>query len=483
MFPNKDAANLLFLAGKKHKKYSSTFAFGATSEGTRNYDSTQLRFSKATNISPGIDDFSQIAPFALYKVVVMPDGNGKPQKVAYEGTTAFDTHVANREGDVFTMFSGAFFRRIKEGLSEQFILSPDDLTNAGFILHPNFFRGGKIYKEVGISSYMLGENGANIQSMPGLPVRVNIPWTSFNTAMRAKGLYVMDYAAASYLQVLGSIKYNNLNWQAVIGQGVSNTYTGDGSTAAEKATASETAVKRIIVTNTHAAKFAVGDSVTLTTGTFFQSKITAIDTYDASNKAITINAPATFNTIAATTGIRRSVNWTGETDSVLGTCGMPIGTDGKTSVKTLGIENFYSNAWDLLGGAFRYCNTVTPVDELYTNNDVVGVTGWPATPEAALAAGWSKMAGSLPTGNGYIQSFNYDPDASWNLMTKTIGGTSAYPVGDYYATAMTTGQYIDQFGGSLGYGSNVGPCYSYLGGGLGAADWGYGAFGLYLPAD
>ena len=106
MFPNKDGANLLFLAGKKHKKYSSTFAFGATSEGTRNYDSTQLRFSKATNISPGIDDFSQIAPFALYKVVVMPDGNGKPQKVAYEGTTAFDTHVANREGDVFTMLSG-----------------------------------------------------------------------------------------------------------------------------------------------------------------------------------------------------------------------------------------------------------------------------------------------------------------------------------------------------------------------------------------
>ena len=483
MFPKKDGGNLLFLTGKKHKKYGSTFPFGATADGTRIYDSAQLRFAKATNLSPGIDDFSQISPFALYKVVVMPDGNGKPQKVAYEGTTAFDTRVANREGDVFTMFSAAFFRRIKEGLSEQFLLSPDDLTNTGFILHPNFLRGGKSYKEVGISTYMLGENGANIQSMPGLPVRVNIPWTSFNTAMRAKGLYVMDYAAASYLQVLGSIKYNTLNWQSVIGQGISSTYTGDGSTAAEKATVSESAVKRIIVTNACAAKFAVGDSVTLTTGTFFQCKITAIDVYDASNKAITINAPATFNTVASTTGIRRSVNWTGETDGVLGTCGMPVGTDGKTSIKTLGIENFYSNAYDLLGGAFRYCNTAIPVDEFYSNNDVVGVTGWPATPEAALAAGWHKMAGSLPTGNGYIQSFNFDPNAPWNLMTQTIGGTGAYPVGDYYATTMTTGQYIDLFGGGPSYGSTDGPCYSNLYTGLGYAGWNFGALGMYLPAD
>ncbi|MPN56766.1 hypothetical protein SDC9_204458 [bioreactor metagenome] len=68
-------------------------------------------------------------------------------------------------------------------------------------------------------------------------------------------------------------------------------------------------------------------------------------------------------------------------------------------------------------------------------------------------------------------------------MTKTIGGTSAYPVGDYYATAMTTGQYIDLFGGYLGFGSYDGPCFSYLNAGLGYAYWDAGAFGLYLPAD
>ena len=45
----------------------------------------------------------------------------------------------------------------------------------------------------------------------------------------------MDYASACYVTLLGSVKYNNLNWQSVIGSGIASTYSGEGTTTAEKA--------------------------------------------------------------------------------------------------------------------------------------------------------------------------------------------------------------------------------------------------------
>lgn len=463
--------NILFMQNKP--TYGARFT-QSSSEGTRLYNAKGRNFTKATDLSAGTDDFKLIAPFNIYRAIVKYV-DGKAQIVAREGDANFATYVANKDGDVYTMFPKYWYRRTQEANGDE-IWQVSPFKIAGFLPSPLHYRNGTMHDWVGISSYQLAENGADAQSMPGLPIKVNTPWTSFNTIQRAKGLYVADYAAACHMQILGSIKYNNLNWQTAIGSGVSNTYMGDGSAAGDKATVSESAVKRIIVANACAAKFAIGDSVTLSTGTFFQSKITAIDVYDVNNKAITINTAATFNTTAGSTGIRRSCNWTGETDTLLGTDGMPTGTDSKTAVKTLGVENWYANAWNLLGGAFRYNNV-----DFYVNTNVENLNAWPATIEEALAQGYQKINVVLPTSNGYINGIVYDDDHRNIFLPTSIGGGSDKPVGDYFVTVAGNGFYIALFGGNLGSGAYGGPFFVNLSYGLALASWNCSSFGLYLP--
>ena len=466
--------NLLLMQQANYNKYVYGSIFNQTSsQGRKIYASRSKNFTKATDLTAGVDDFKLIAPFNIYRAVVKYVG-GKAQIVAREGDANFTTYVANKDGDIFTMFPKYWFKRNQEANGDE-IWQVSPFKIAGFLPSPLHYRNGVMHEWVGISSYQLGENGTDAQSMPGLPIKVNIPWTSFNTLMRAKGLYVADYAAACHMQILGSIKYNNLNWQTAIGSGISNTYSGEGTTAAEKAVISETNVNRIVVANATAAKFSIGSRATLIGPAFSQRLVTAITTYDASNMAITLDE-AVFSTTAGTTGIRRAVDGTGGADSVLGPDGMPNGTDGKTSVKTLGIENWYGNAWNLLGGAFRYNDT-----DFYINTDVENVASWPATIDAALAAGWKKLNGTLPTSAGYIQTMNRDSAMPWATITKTVGGTASAPVGDYFYPDASTDYRIVLLGGALNNNSNVGPFCAYLNDSLSAKYWYYGAFGLFIP--
>ncbi|MHC1718479.1 MAG: hypothetical protein AB9883_07480 [Acidaminococcaceae bacterium] len=442
--------------------YGSRFT-QASASGIKLLDSRGLNFSRATDLSPGVDDFKDLAPFNTYKIIVQPDGNGISQKVAEEGTSAFDTHVANREGDVITYFPEGWYKRWQE---------PDGADTSIFTpkRYAGFYKGG----DFGITSYPLGDDGAGgVQSMPGLPLKVNASWDNYNALTRAKGLRVMDYASACYVTLLGSVKYNSLNWQSVIGSGISNTYSGEGTTTAEKAVVGETGVNRIVIPNATAAKFSVGCRATLTAVTFSQRLVTAITVYDANNMAIALDG-AVFTTVAGTTGIRRAVEGTGGTDSVLGSCGMPTGTDGKTSVKTLNIENFYSNAWNIVGGAFRYNGT-----DFYYNPDVTNVNAWPATIEAAIAAGWKKMNGSLPVGEGYAKRLNCDRSLPWLTAPMTVGGTSVSPVGDYFYTNASTDMRLVLHAGALSSGSNGGPYCLNLNNTLAAASWYCAAFGLW----
>ena len=468
--------NPLFMQQAMIYKYVFASKFSLTaSEGKKMYASRSKNFVKATDLTAGTDDFKLIAPFNIYRAVVKYIA-GKAQIVAREGDANFATYVANKDGDVYTMFPKYWYKRNQEANGDE-IWQVSPFKIAGFLPSPLHYRNGVMHDWVGISSYQLGENGADAQSMPGLPIKVNIPWTSFNTLMRAKGLYVADYAAACHMQILGSIKYNNLNWQTAIGSGISNTYSGEGTTTAEKAVISETNVNRIVVANATAAKFSIGSRATLIGLPFTQRLVTAITTYDASNMAITLDGAA-FSTTAGTTGIRRAVEGTGGADSVLGTDGMPTGTDGKTAVKTLGIENWYGNAWNLLGGAFRYKDT-----DFYINTDIESITSWPATIDAALAAGWNKLNGTLPTSTGYIQTMNRDSAIPWATITKTVGGTANAPVGDYFYRDTSTDYRIVLLGGYLGGTSYAGPFCAALYGALSYAIWSYGAFGLFIPSE
>ena len=450
--------------------YTVTFD-GIHSEGVRGGKAKGLTFVKATDLTAGVDPFAGMNWMNGYDVITEWDAGSSKQKItAYEGTAIFDQKIADGIGNRINVKENAWFRRMS---ADKIELSPKRFAGA----EPLYHLGNTVLPRIGFTVHAaaLDSNGL-IVSRAGLPTAVNLSLLQFNALYMAQGMYAMDFNSMSALQILAQVKYANRNIQNVLGSGISNTYTGDGSTAAEKAIISETGVSRIVVPNATAAKFNVGDSVTLTTGTFFQAKITAITAHDASNMAITINAPALFNTVAGSTGIRRSINWTGESNTILGKCGSLSGTDGKVAIKMLGIENFYGNAWNLLSGAFRYNNT-----DFYINPNNLGQTAWPTTIEEATAGGYVKTGITLPTSAGYIAGIGYDANHRNLFLPTSVGGDAAKPVGDYFYTVTGNGFYVSLSGGNLSHGTYAGPFFVYVNYGLSAANWNYSAFGLYLP--
>lgn len=444
---------------------------GINSTMRRTGKAAGFSFTRATDLSPGVDPFAGMNWMNGYDVITEYDSGTSKQKItAYQGTALFDQKLADGIGNRINIKENCWYRRM---YADKLEASPKRFAGS----EPLYKFGNVVPDKVGFTVYNAADPGdGTIASRPGLPTLVNLNLLQYNQKYVAQGMYAMDFNTMSALQILAQIKYANRNVQAVLGGGISNTYTGDGSTAAEKAQISETGVKRIIVTNAQAAKFALGDRVTLTGITFWQCKITAIDTYDASNKAITIDAPAVFNTVSGITGIRRAVNGTGGSDAIQGSCGMVTGTDGKADIKMLGLENFYGNAWVLLSAAFRYNNT-----EFYLHTDKLDMTAWPTTIEEALAQGYQKINAVLPTANGYINGIVYDDDHRNMFLPTSIGGASDRPVGDYFATVAGNGFYIAPSGGNLSFGSNDGPFCVYLSNGLTNAYWSCSSFGLYLP--
>jgi hypothetical protein len=441
--------------------------------GTRLYASTEKSWGPSTDIAAGTDDFLGKGAYDTFEVLVKPDSNGVAQIVAYEGTSAFDNHKADDSygADVFVMFPKSYVQRIATDSvgAETKLVSTKNYT--GFTPSPMHYRGGVLHDYIGITKYPWCDNGSDgICSRTGKPPKINITENNFETLARAKGLRIAGINEISYLQHIGSIKYNSLNWQAAIGRGVVDIYTY------AKATVSETGVSRVIVSNSDAAKFSVGELVHVASSGVWWP-IASIAAYDANNMAITVTSGTTFNTTAASTTIETSCIYSGGTDTVLGVDGAAsAGTDGKRSVLTMGIENFYGNTWKLLGGMCRIGSAV------YVNPSPDTQYAWPSTAADAAAKGWVQYAGTYCASNGYIKAFGYDANYPHILIPATVGGDSNKPVGDYYYTNTDTDAKIALFGGSLYSGSAAGPSYVNLDNSVGAAAWNYGALGVFIPS-
>ena len=460
--------NLLLMSQRKDI-YSVTFD-GINSEGVRGGKAKGFSFTKATDLTPGADPFAKMNWMNGYDVITEWDAGSSKQKItAYEGTALFDQKIADGVGNRINIKENAWFRRMS---ADKIELSPKRFAGA----EPLYHLGNTVLPRMGFTVHTAAlDNNGLIVSRAGLPTAVNLNLLQFNALYMAQGMYAMDFNFYSALQILAQVKYANRNIQNVLGSGITSTYTGDGSTATEKAVISETNTNRIIVTNATAANFEVGDSVTLTATAFFQARITAITTYDSSNKAIVIGGQ-TFNTTIASTGIRRSVNWTGESNVIMGKCGSLSGADSKVTIKMLGLENFYGNAWNLLSGAFRYNSA-----DFYIHPNNLGQTAWPVTIEEAVAEGYFKTGIALPTANGYIKSIGYDMSNRNVFLPISVGGNSAGPVGDYFYTITGNGFYISRAGGTLNNGTYGGPFYFTVHNGLAVASWNSSAFGLYKP--
>ena len=449
----------------------------AEATGTRLGAAETMTWEKSTDVIAGQDDFpAKFNCFNTYEALVK-DG----KIVATEGSLSFEKYKDDDEydADVFVMFPKGYARRYIDGDGNEYRYVADKRL-AGYVPSPLHYVEGVEYDVVGITKYGWCDNGSGgLCSRAGKPKLVSIPWQTFESksVARGAGIHAMSYMDTTWLQHLGCIKYANRNWQSAVGNGVMSGYT---EVALKKCTVSQDSAASIIVDNTTAASFATGDAIYLDgvtlSGGIRTRTILSISDYDESNKKISVDGAA-FKSTAGTSGFYCAVNYSGGCDSVLGLDGeISGGTNGRKSVLTLGIENFYANDWKLLGNAMRVGKDV------YINPKPLSAAAWPSSANDAIAKGWIRLGDILADSNGYIKTLSYNANYPLVSVPASVGGNSSTPVGDYFYTDATTADLrILLLGGLFSLGVNCGPFCVYVNNGLGVAWRLSGAFGVFRP--
>ena len=246
------------------------------------------------------------------------------------------------------------------------------------------------------------------------------------------GYQQLDIHARDVIEILFMIEFATLNSQSIM-QGFS---TGQIN-AAHTAVIAESAVNRIVLTNANAAGYVVGQTISVHTATwntsiFYGRQITAINTYDASNKSIVFDgAPVNIaiGNILTNTGQKN-----GSTDAVVAKSGSPVSnSDGKRPCKYRGIESPWGDTWQWMDGINinEFQSWVCKDANSYASN--------------LFANPYEQLGYVNKNANGYVKTRGFDSSKPYAEIATdvTAGSTTFYS--DYYY--QSTGQRVARVGG------------------------------------
>lgn len=448
---------------------------GVNAAGTRTYAASELTFTKSTDSAAGTDPFKDNAIFqGYYALVKYNSTSGKAEIVAYEGTPEYAAMIAagTEDFDVVRMFHVFYYKHTINAAGKiEIVLSPN--PRSGFKPSPMHYRNGVLHEWVGVTRYAWGNAGGGaIASRAGLYPLTNTSRDSFETKARARGMRVFGMKELSALQMLGCVKYGNLNWQYVLGPGFSGAPTTDRTVAVAQENANS-----VILDAAYAADFPVGASIYLASNDF--RTITGNEAYSEDNTKIEVSFGGSPFTSTTSTKVHGGLAINGSADAVKGLDGQNAGmhaSGNRCSIIALGIENPFGNCWKFLTDTMRMNDTSVS----YFNPDPDGTSTWP---ESTNLRGWEPGPTILTT-SGYIKRFSPTfglGDLDHLSIPAELGGNENNPVGDYQYSSAGNERKCCLFGGGLAYGAVAGPFSLAWDDGLGASWWNLGALGVFVP--
>ena len=311
------------------------------------------------------------------------------------------------------------------------------------------------YIDVGKYNASLSAGNA-LESKPGTYPLVSKTIVDFRGYARAnnngglRGYQQMDIHAYDVLSTLFYVEFATLHSQSVM-YGLANGAYSDSHTAV----ISETNTNRVVLANTYAANYRVGQAISAgtargNTSVFYGRTITAIEDYDAANKSIVFDGdPVNI----AEGNVLWSSGWRSGFSSQIAASSGSIGsnTDGKYPCMYRGIEN--------------------PWGSIYEWVDGVNIDDWQAwvCRDAAQYASnvfahpYEQLSYANHNESGYPTEMGHDPDypfAEFPTAIQTSGASASKYYSDYYY--QSAGQRVARFGGSWYSGASAGLSGWYL---------------------
>lgn len=331
---------------------------------------------------------------------------------------------------------------------------------AGFYLPWCFwdFEKGEELPYIDVGKYTASLSPDNkLQSIPDVPPLVSRNIVQFRDYAKAngKGYQQLDVHVVDVIRTLMFIEFATLNIQSIMMGYVNGRYGAE----ADLAEVSESAANRIIINSTSADNYRVGQTISIGTSRYganvcYGRVITAIETYDANNKAIYFDGEPVD--IAVGNFLMNSGTVNGFSRGIASSSGS-IGdsTSGKYPCVWRGIENLFGNIWQFVDGVNITDNQawICKDADKYASNLFTD----PYEPLSYINC----------DADGYAKEFGLDPINPFAEFATDIGGGASTYYSDYYY--QNTGQRVARFGGSWYAGSNAGLSYWYLGGASSAA--------------
>ena len=437
--------------------------YGVSFGGSANTGATVSRLYNAVGLVAGVgtdtveatNDFDNIYPWsARRRCCGAFDADGNFIVAAYKGEPGYIEDGTN--GEVWVEHSLFFYKHTYTGDAEEITISATQL--AGFLPAPIFLNAdGTLRQKAYTAAYPMATIDGKATSRAGVFSDVN----SLNTAMTAARTlgenYTVTTTAEWYTECLYMwVEFATRNLQSVM-VGASNMPYAAGDTA----TVAEDGTNRIIVTNAVAEKYVVGQTILIGTSLGSSNKannrvVTAIEVYDADNKAIVFDGEAVNIAVG---NIVCSAAWVnGSCNSVLSSSGSPVSnTDGKHNCVYRGKETPYGNAFEQIADVLFKREGAGTTEDPYTY-DVYFLPDPTKYAAGAITADYTKLNYTVPAADGYGKKLGFDSRFPWLRIPSAVGASTTTYYSDYYYYPRGAVR-AARVGGHWSSGASGGPCY------------------------
>lgn len=299
------------------------------------------------------------------------------------------------------------------------------------------------YIDIGKYNASLSADTTKLESKSGKYPLVNKNIVEFRGLATANGAgyQQLDIHVIDVIQTLFYIEFGTVNSDAI-----ARGWTAGNYSASDTATVAENGVARIIVANATAAKFAVGEPISIGTSLggnqiCSDREITGITEYDVDNKAIAFDG-AVVN--IAVGNILYNSGWkSGFSSIIMARSGSHTNlTNGKFPFVYRGIENPFGNVYQFVDGINIKDNRswICKNAAQYASN--------------VFASPYEQLSYANANSDNYVVKTGYDANYPFIEIPSEVGasGSSAYK--DYYY--QSAGERIAPFGGPWYLGAYAG---------------------------
>jgi len=434
-----------------HRK--DPFIYGAVWDKGSSPVLTKAGAIAGVTIAPGVDTTPGTAQ------IINVNGTHNLTYDQYMKNRLFDwDEVTDTYGNVFVRIPKTYLKKVDAAGNKEWYASLAPFS--GSYLPKCFwdFTNSKELDYVLVGKYpaSLSSDTTKLESKANVFPLVSKTIVDFRTLAQANntggllGYQQLDIHVVDLLQTLFIIQNATLNSQSKCAGFTTGQYS-----ATHVAAVTESAVNRIIVANATAALYEVGQTIGIGTsvgGNEIAANriITAIDTYDASNKAISFDGAAV--TVTATNILYNLAYKNGFSSALTSKFASKSSlSSGKHSFIWNGIESLYGNIWQCVDGI-----NINERQAWVCENAADYASNVFASPYLQL----SYINGST---NGCTKEMGYDGTYPYAVFPTTVGEDAATYYADYYY--QTTGQRVAFVGGCWFSGASAG-LFSDAGAGL-----------------